>query len=108
MARSSWVVTGLVSSAIGRGARRPSGVELRQLALPEGAVRKLRVRDHEVPLAYHPTTEAHDVQVQGPRPPANPAFAPALRFDRMELLEQLRGLECGLEQYHLIEVGALR
>src|SRR2546430_933337 len=50
MARSSWVVTGLVSSAIGNRARRRSGLELRQLALPEGTVRKLGVRDHELRL----------------------------------------------------------
>jgi len=63
---------------MGRRARRPSGIELRQLALPEGAVRKLRVRDHERRLVDYPITEAHDVQVQGPRPPANSALAAAL------------------------------
>src|SRR3989449_8779650 len=110
MARSWWVVTGLVSSAIGNRARRRSGLELRQLALPEGTVRKLGVRDHELRLAHHPITEADDVQVQGPWSPANPrpALATALRFDRVQVDEQLGGLEVGLEQDHLVEVGPLR
>src|SRR2546426_2440827 len=110
MARSSWVVTGLVSSAIGSRARRRSGLELRQLALPEGTVRKLGVRDHELRLVHHPITEADDVQVQGPWSPANPrpALATALRFDRVQVDEQLGGLEGGLEQDHLVEVGPLR
>src|SRR5712671_5498548 len=93
MARSSWVVTGLASLAMGRRARRPSGIELRQLALPEGAVRKLRVRDHERRLVDYPITEAHDVQVQGPPPPANSALAAALRFDRMEVDERPGGTD---------------
>src|SRR5881396_1733724 len=110
MARSSWVVTAFVSSAIGSRARRGSGLELRQLALPKGAVRKLGVRDHELGLAHHPIAEADDVQVQGPRSPANPrpALATALRFDRVQEVEQLGGLEGGLEQDHLVEVGPLR
>src|SRR6185295_8759857 len=109
MARSSWVVTGLVSSAIGSRAWGRSGFELRQLALPEGAVRKLGVRDHELRIAHDAIAEAHDVQVQGPRSPANPrpALATAFRFDRVQVDEQLGGLEGGLEQGHLVEVGPL-
>src|SRR6266516_1783539 len=101
MATSSMVVTGLGSSAI---------VELRQLALPEGAVRKLGVRDHEGRLTQHTIAETHDVQVQGPRSPTNPrlALAAALRFDRVEVDEQLGGLERGFEQDHLVEVCPLR
>src|SRR3989449_5344329 len=110
IARSSWVVTGFVSSAIGSRARRGSGLERPQLALPEWAVRKLGVRDHERRLAHHPMAEADDVQVQGARSPAHarPALATALRFDRVQVREQLGGLEGGLEQDHLIEVGPLR
>src|SRR2546430_10185011 len=70
MASRSWVVTDLVSSAIGSRARRGRGVELRQLALPEGPVRKLGVRDDERRLAHHPIPEADDIQVQRPRSPA--------------------------------------
>src|SRR2546426_10320075 len=110
MARSSWVVTDFLSSAMGSRARRGSGLELRQLALPKRAVRKLGVRDHELGLAHHPIAEADDVQVQGPRPPANPrpALATALRFDCVQLDEQRGRLESGLEQHHLIEIGTLR
>src|SRR5437870_9859726 len=100
MARSSWVVTDFVSSAMGSRARRGSGLELRQLALPKRAVRKLGVRDHELGLAHHPIAEADDVQVQGPRSPGNPAnprpaLATALRFDCVQLDEQRGGLEGG-------------
>ena len=103
-------MTAFVSSAIGSRARRGSGLELRQLALPKGAVRKLGVRDHELGLAHHPIAEADDVQVQGPRSPANPrpALATALRFDCVQLDEQRGGLEGGLEQHHLVEIGPLR
>src|SRR2546430_10603685 len=100
MARRSWVVTDLVSSAIGSRARRGRGVELRQLALPEGPVRELGVRDDERGLAHHPIPEADDIQVQRPRSPAN-ARAPvaaALRFDGVEVNEQLGGLEGGLDR----------
>src|SRR6266540_3401307 len=110
MARSAWVVTGFVSSGIGSRARRTSGVELRQLALAEGAVRRLGVRDYEVRLTHHPIAEAYDVQVQGARSPANPrpALAAALRFNRVQVDEQLGGLERGLEQDHLVEIRPLR
>src|SRR6185437_3767009 len=110
MARSSWVVTGLVSSAIRSRARGRSRLELCQLALPEGAVRNLGVRDHELRLAHDAIAEADDVQVQGPRSPANPrpALATALRFDRVQEVEQLGGIEGGLEQDHLVEVSPLR
>src|SRR3989440_734189 len=109
MASRSWVVTDLVSSAIGSRARRGRGVELRQLALPEGPVRKLGVRDDERGLAHHPIPEADDIQVQRPRSPAN-ARAPvaaALRFDGVEVNEQLGGLEGGFEQDHLVQVCPL-
>src|SRR5438445_751597 len=109
MARRWWVVTDLVSSAIGSRARRGRGVELRQLPLPEGPVRKLGVRDDERGLAHHPIPEADDIQVQRPRSPAN-ARAPvaaALRFDGVEVNEQLGGLEGGFEQDHLVQVCPL-
>src|SRR6266511_4325997 len=95
MARSSCVVTGLASSGIGGRARCRRRVELRQLALPERAVRKLGVRDHELRLAYHPIAEADDVQVQGARSPAHPrrALATALRLDGVEPDQHLGGLE---------------
>src|SRR2546428_2346663 len=101
MATSSRVVTGYGSSAM---------VELRQLALPEGAVRKLGVRDQERGLTHHAIAEPHDVQVQGARSPADPrlALAAALRFDRVKVDEQLGGLERGFEQDHLVEVCPLR
>src|SRR5437879_2996766 len=110
MARSSWVVTGLVSSAIGSRPRRQRGVELRQLPQPEGAVRKLGMWQYEVRLTQHPIAEAHDVQVQSPRSPADPrpALAAPLRFDRVQLDEKVGGLEGGLEEDHLVEVGPLR
>src|SRR5260221_10862255 len=110
MARSSRVVIGLVSSAMGRRAWRRSGLELRQLALPERAVRKLRVRDHELRLAHDAIAEANDVQVQGAGSPPHlrATLATARRFDRVQVVEQLGGLEGGLEQDHLVEVGALR
>src|SRR2546427_3843774 len=100
MARSSWVVTGLVSSAIGSRPRRQRGVELRQLPQPEGAVRKLGMWQYEVRLTQHPIAEAHDVQVQSPRSPADPrpALAAPLRFDRVQLDEKVGGLEGGLEE----------
>src|SRR2546421_8557541 len=99
MARRSWVVTDLGSSAI----------ELRQLALPEGPVRKLGVWDHERGLAHRPIAEADDIQVQRPRSPANARapLAAALRFDGVEVNEQLGGLEGGFEQDHLVQVCPL-
>src|SRR2546422_11184627 len=109
MAGGWWVVTDLVSSASGSRARRGRGIELRQLALPEGPVRKLGVRDDERGLAHHPIPEADDIQVQRPRSPAN-ARAPvaaALRFDGVEVNEQLGGLEGGFEQDHLVQVCPL-
>src|SRR5213078_848255 len=102
MARRSWVVTDLVSSAIGSRARRGRGVELRQLALPEGPVRKLGVRDHERGLAHRSIPEADDIQVQRPRSPANARapLAAALRFDGVEVNERSEerrvGKECEL------------
>src|SRR3989449_430202 len=109
MARRSWVVTDLVSSAIGSRARRGRGVELRQLALPEGPVRKLGVWDHERGLAHRSIAEADDIQVQRPRSPANARapLAAALRFDGVEVNEQLGGLEGGFEQDHLVQVCPL-
>src|SRR5436309_13642112 len=99
MARRSWVVTGLGSSAI----------DLRQLGLPEGPVRRLGVRDHERALAHRSIAEADDIQVQRPRSTAN-ARAPvaaALRLDGVEVNEQLGGLERGFEQDHLVQVRPL-
>src|SRR5439155_4770539 len=95
-ASSSWVVTAFVSSAIGG--------QLRQLALPKGAVGNLGVRNNELRVAQHPIAEAHDIQVQGPRSPAHagPALAPALRLDRVQVDEQLGGLERGLEPDRLV------
>src|SRR2546422_8905580 len=82
-ASSPWVVTDFGSSAIGG--------QLRQLALPEGAVGNLGVRNNELRVAQHPIAEAHDIQVQGPRSPARagPALAAALRLDRVQVDEQL-------------------
>src|SRR5256885_15287173 len=102
MARSSWVVTGFVSSAIGSRAGRSRDLQFRQLSLPKWAVRQLGVRDDELRLVRHPFAEAHDVQVQGAWSPAHarPALAAALRLDRVQVDEQLGGLERGLEQQH--------
>src|SRR6266571_3752121 len=80
MARRSWVVTDLGSSAI----------DLRE-------------------LAHRSIAEADDIQVQRPRSPAN-ARAPvaaALRVDGVEVNEQLGGLEGGFEQDHLVQVCPL-
>src|SRR5256885_15997426 len=90
MARRSWVVTDLGSSAI----------ELRQLALPEGPVRKLGVWDHERGLAHPPIAEADDIQVQRPRSPANAPAPPAatLRFDALQVKMRLRGLKGGSQR----------
>src|SRR2546425_10286207 len=93
MARRSWVVTDLVSSAIGSRARRGRGVELRQLALPEGPVRKLGVWDDERGLAHRSIAEADDIQVQRPRSLANARapLAAELRFDGVDWNDQLGG-----------------
>src|SRR2546422_6304485 len=105
-ASSSWVVTDFGSSAIGGRAGRGSGLELRQLALPEGAVGNLGVRNNELRVAQHPIAEAHDIQVQGPRSPAHagPALAAALRLDRVQVDEQLRGPERGLGDAPLVSM----
>src|SRR5437867_10849216 len=91
MVTSSWVVTAFVSSAIGG--------QLRQLALPEGAVGNLAARNNELRVAQHPIAEAHDIQVQGSRSPAHagPALAPALRLDRLRVAERPRARERGRE-----------
>src|SRR2546430_12063883 len=93
MARGSWVVTGFVSSAIGRRARRSRDLQFRQLSLPKWAVRQLGVRDDELRLVQHPFAEAHDVQVQGAWPPAQapPALAAAPPSDRVQVDDQLDG-----------------
>src|SRR5260370_29070788 len=99
MAMRSCVVTDLGWSAI----------ELRQLALPEGPVRKFWVWDHDLGLAHRPIAEADDIQVQRPRSPASARapFAAPLRFDRVEVDEQVGGLEAGFEQDHLGQVCPL-
>src|SRR2546422_6497312 len=100
------MVSGERPSVMGGEAWR-SGVELRDLAKPEVAVCELGVRHGQFRLAHFAVSEAHNVEVERTRPPANSPHAPALRLDRVEVTQQLGRREAGLEEHHLVQVGIL-
>jgi len=84
--------------------------QLGDFSLPEIAVRELRMRNRKVLTPHRLGAEAHDVEVERPRPPAvSPlALSSPLRLDRPALREQLLGRERGLEQNHLVQIRRLR
>src|SRR5213076_3473216 len=82
--------------------------QLGDLPPPEIAVAKLRMRNRQVLTAHGLGAEAHDVEVEGPRPPALAPLPAPLRLDRPAVCPQLRRGERGLEQNHLVQIGRLR
>src|SRR3989441_10854816 len=106
------MVSGWWSSVMCGGGRRRCGVELRDLAAPEVAVRELGVRNDELRVAQLAVAEAHNVEIESPRSPAYPPLPlplPAsLLLDRAQLAEQFGRRERGLEQHHLVQVWSLR
>src|SRR5437773_1152296 len=94
------VVTGLVSA----GMRE----QLRQLALPEGSVRKLRMRHAESRLGHHPGIVLDEVEIDRARTPALRSHAAHFPLDRQQAIQQRSGLELGAQEDHLVEVAPLR
>jgi len=82
--------------------------QLGDFALPEIAVRKLRVRNRQVRLLHRPVAVPHDIEVEGPRPPTLAAFSAPLDLDAAAVLEEGRRLQGGFEQNHLVQIWRLR
>src|SRR5258707_6764837 len=101
--RRSRIVTGFGASDM----RGRQAIELADLALPEIAVRQLRVRHGELRCDDGAIAETDDVEIECTRPPALTALAPRLDLDRAALLQQLERLERRYEQDHLIEIRPL-
>ena len=66
------------------------------------------MRDGQLGLLHDAVAEADNVQVQRPGAPPDEPFPPALPLDRLQVIEERGWLERGLEQHHLVQVGALR
>src|SRR5438309_1565884 len=64
--------------------------------------------NRELRRAHGAVAVPHDVQIERPRTPPHRPHAAALRFDAMQLPEQLARLERRLEQDHLVQVRSLR
>src|SRR5881396_2653739 len=82
--------------------------QLRDLAPPELAIGELRMRNRQVRLSDSLVSVTHDVEVEGPRPPALAPFPASFRLDRQTPREQLRRRQGRLEQHHLIQERRLR
>jgi hypothetical protein len=82
--------------------------QLGDFALPEIAVRQLRVRNGQVRLSHRHVAVPHDIEVEGPRPPPLAAFSAPLALDAAAVLEERRRLQGGFEQNHLIQIWRLR
>jgi hypothetical protein len=82
--------------------------QLGDFALPEIAVRQLRVRNRQVRLSHRHVAVPHDIEVEGPRPPPLAAFSAPLDFDAAAVLEERGRLQGGFEQHHLIQIWRLR
>src|SRR5437764_839269 len=100
----SCIVTGLGSSATGGRL----AVELGDLPQPEVAARQLGMRDRELRFTHGAVAVAYDVQVERARTPPHRPHAAPLRFNRVQLREQLARLERRLEQDHLVQVRPLQ
>src|ERR1700694_2152533 len=79
-----------------------------QLGEPEIALGQFRVRDGESLFVDALMLEEHDVEVQCARSPACAAHTPGLRFNPVQLRQQLAWRQLGLDGNHLIEKWALR
>src|SRR5256885_8503271 len=64
--------------------------------------------NRELRCAHGAVAVPHDVQIERPRTPPHRPHAAALRFDAIQLPEQLARLERRLEQDHLVQVRSLR
>src|SRR5947207_8370555 len=89
----SCIVTGLGSSATGGRL----AVELGDLPQPEVAVLELGVWNGELRFAHGAVAVPHDVEVERARTPPHRPHAAPLRFNRVQLREQLARLERCLE-----------
>src|SRR3989442_8058678 len=81
--------------------------QLGNFAPPEIAVRQLRVRNRQVRLADRLVPIPHDIEVERPRSPALASFSAPLRLDAAAGFPPRRGLPCGFEQNHLVQIRRL-
>src|SRR5690348_13265066 len=107
MPSSSRTVTALRSSATGYLGAGGS-LQLGQLPEPEIPMWEAGMGDGQLGLLHDAVAEADNVQVQRPGAPPNQPLSAAFPLDRMQVIEEGGWLERGLEQHHLIQVGALR
>jgi len=82
--------------------------QLGDFALPEIAVRELRVRNRQVRLSHRHVAVPHDIEVEGPRPPPLAACSAPLGFDAAAVRQERRRLQGGFEQNHLVQIWWLR
>src|SRR5271167_2078707 len=81
--------------------------QLRELALPEVAVGKLRMRNGQARLGDCAVAVPHDVEVQRARPPSRVALTTVDALDLEEMGEEITGRQRCLDSDHLIEIGIL-
>src|SRR2546430_12017319 len=82
--------------------------QLGDFALPEIAVRKLRMRNRQVRLPHRFVAVPHDIEVERPRSPALASFSAPLRLDPAAVLQKRRRYQRGFEQNHLVQIRRLR
>src|SRR5258708_24165347 len=82
--------------------------QLGDLALPELALGQLGMGNRQVRLSHSLVSVTHDVEVEGPRPPAFAPFPASLPPDVQAPREQLRPRQGRLDQHHLLHKRPLR
>src|SRR5258705_12484931 len=78
-------------------------LELGELAQPEVAPGQLGMGDGQARLIHRPVAKAHDVEVEGPWPPALAPLASAVALDRAARGQERPRRERRLELHHLVQ-----